>query len=200
MEPFVYPDAAHERRHGPIGYSQHESYRPWLRDDFTFRCVYCLARERWHKGHYGFQVDHLIPKAEAPTRALKYGNLVYACEACNKMKSDADGIPDPCAVAYRDCLKVHENGSIVALNAEGQMLVAVLRLDNAENTEFRRLTFEVISLARTRDPAIYAQLMGLPEDLPDLTRKRPPGGNSRPEGIEESWRARRARKELPEIC
>ena len=31
-----------------------------------------LARERWHKGEYGFQVDHVIPQSEAPARDLDY--------------------------------------------------------------------------------------------------------------------------------
>lgn len=45
--PFNYPDAPHRRRHGPRGYADYASYRPWLRDEFTFRCVYCLLREQW---------------------------------------------------------------------------------------------------------------------------------------------------------
>jgi hypothetical protein len=39
--------------------------------------------------------------------------------------------------------------------------------------------------------------MGFPDDLPDLSRLRPPGGNSRPEGIEESYFAQRQRGESP---
>jgi histone H3/H4 len=63
---------------------------------------------------------------------------------------------------------------------------------------YERLLLDVISLARTKDPVLYSQLMGFPEDLPDLARKRPPGGNSRPNGISKSWRSRRVRNELPE--
>jgi UDP-glucose 4-epimerase len=39
----------------------------------------------------------------------------------------------------------------------------------------------------------------VPEDLPDLRRLKPPAGNSRPEGIGQSWHARRARGELREV-
>ena len=171
---------------------------PGCANEFTFRCVYCLVRERWHKGQFGFQVDHVVPKSKAPLRALDYDNLVYSCETCNEMKSDAEEILGPCEMAYGECLRVHEDGTIVALNAEGQMLIGVLRLDNVENTEYRRLMFEVICLARKKDAAIYSRLMGFPDDLPNLARKRPPGGNSRPEGIWESCQARRVRKELPQ--
>ena len=45
---FPYPAAAHVRLHGPQ-YTESASYKPWLRDEFAFRCVYCLWRERWRK-------------------------------------------------------------------------------------------------------------------------------------------------------
>ena len=199
MTPFAHVGPPHIRRHGPDGYVDHGSYRPWLRDEFTFRCIYCLARERWQKGEYGFEVDHVIPQSEAPARALDYDNLVYACQTCNEMKSDAVGVPDPCMVAYSRCLEVHNDGTINALNSDGEYLIRVLRLDNAENTAFRRLILDVIHLAREKDPGLYAQLMGFPDDLPDLTRRRPPHGNARPKGIGASWHARRARNNLPEI-
>ena len=52
MAAFVYPEVPHSRRHGPKGYADCYQYHPWLRDEFSFRCVYCLSRERWGKGHY----------------------------------------------------------------------------------------------------------------------------------------------------
>ena len=55
---------------------------------------------------------------------------------------------------------------------------------------------QVVRLARNQDSALYSRLMGFPDDLPDLAKKRPPGGNSRPEGIRESCYARRTRNEL----
>jgi hypothetical protein len=55
---FRYPMSAHERRHGPRGYQDYRSYKPWLRDEFEFRCVYCLCRERWFPdGDANFSVD-----------------------------------------------------------------------------------------------------------------------------------------------
>jgi hypothetical protein len=46
MSPFTYPSAPLVRRHGPQGYADYVSYRPFLPDEFQFRCVYCLLRER----------------------------------------------------------------------------------------------------------------------------------------------------------
>jgi 5-methylcytosine-specific restriction endonuclease McrA len=84
--PFNYPAFPHERRHGPRGYANHESYRPWLRDEFAFRCVYCLTRELWglFKGVYA--LDHFLAVIARPDLALVYDNLLYACVSCNLSK------------------------------------------------------------------------------------------------------------------
>ena len=39
MKIFEYTHTIHSRRHGPLGYLNYSSYRPWLRDEFQFRCV-----------------------------------------------------------------------------------------------------------------------------------------------------------------
>jgi hypothetical protein len=199
VRPFWYPDAPHRRRHGPQGYARHEGYRPWLRDDFAFRCIYCLTRERWGKGQYGFQVDHFIPQSMDSSRILDYDNLCYACATCNEMKLDTDRMPDPCQTAYGRCLAVDDNGVITALNAEGAMLIKVLRLDNRENTEYRRLLLENLCIAQSKNVNLYRKWMSFPDDIPNLAAKRPPKGNSRPHGIRESFFMRRSRNELPEV-
>jgi hypothetical protein len=198
MQPFHYPDAPHTRRHGPQGYVYHESYRPWLRDEFAFRCVYCLARERWGKGHYGFQVDHLMPQSIDSSRAQDYDNLFYACATCNKMKSDAEDVPDPCLTAFGHCVTVHDDGTISAINSLGIMLIKILRLDNPENTEYRRSILAILRLAEAKHRQFYKQWMSFPDDMPNLAVKRPPNGNTRQHGIQESFFMRQRRKELPE--
>jgi hypothetical protein len=66
-DPFVYPAAPHIRKHAPAGYKNYQDYKPWLRDEFEFRCVYCLHREMWSRDrHAVFSVDHVIPLAEDP--------------------------------------------------------------------------------------------------------------------------------------
>ncbi|MBI3330174.1 MAG: hypothetical protein HYZ81_26130, partial [Nitrospinae bacterium] len=80
---FTYPRSLHVRRHGPRGYRDYRSYKPWLRDEFDFRCVYCLWRERWcSDGDHTFSVDHLLPRMTHPERLCDYDNLVYACCQC----------------------------------------------------------------------------------------------------------------------
>ena len=46
------------------------------------------------------------------------------------------------------------------------------------------------------DAELFARLTRYPDDLPDLPRLRPPGGNARPEGIGQSHFALRKRGEL----
>jgi hypothetical protein len=77
------PESRAARVHGPAGYASHESYRPWLRDEFTFCCVYCLKRETWGQVTGEFELDHFQPQSLAPDLRLDYFNLVYACRRCN---------------------------------------------------------------------------------------------------------------------
>ena len=57
---FEYPAAIHAWRHGPLGYAKYESYREWVRDEFSFRCVYCLLREQWGRVRGLFDLDHFF--------------------------------------------------------------------------------------------------------------------------------------------
>src|SRR5207253_8059527 len=84
---FAYPSHLSGRLHGPRGYAQVEAYRHWLRDEFSYRCAYCLMRETWLRGKSGFQIDHCIPRAQDRGHLLDYDNLVYTCPWCNQAKS-----------------------------------------------------------------------------------------------------------------
>jgi hypothetical protein len=75
-----------------------------------------------------------------------------------------------------------------------------LGLDDREYTEFSLMWMEIVDLAARADPELHRKLMGFPGDLPDVARLRPPGGNSRPDGIEPSFFVRRQQEILPETC
>src|SRR5258705_12047891 len=94
MNPFEYPPAPHVRKHGPCGYADDASFRPWLRDEFAFRCVFCLRREQWGRVTAEFAIDHFQPVSLKPQLAIEYANLLYACATCNCRKSDRS-VPDP---------------------------------------------------------------------------------------------------------
>lgn len=200
-EPFAYSAVPHVRKHGPCGYKTYESYRDWLRDEFSFRCVFCLRREQWSLIVGTWDIDHFAPQSSHPQNRLDYENLLYVCHTCNAIKNDRT-VSDPCRIAFGHCLKVRADGTIAALNENGKVLIEQLRLDNADYTRFRSLMIDILrALLRSSDPndrQTYIRLMGYPDDLPDLNRLRPPS-NRKPEGINDSCYARRIRGELPEI-
>jgi hypothetical protein len=196
VTPFQYPDRPHARRHGPQGYAGYESYRPWLRDEFTFRCIYCLKRERWGHVSGAYDIDHFQPVSVTAARDAEYDNLLYACARCNLAKRDQE-VPDPTAHCTTDELRVHADGRMEGLTPAAKKLVAKLDLDSPPARQWRLIWIRNVELSRDFDRAQYDRLLGFPDDLPDLSRLRPPGGNTRPAGIEESYFARRQHNQLP---
>src|SRR5260370_33861573 len=196
MNAFLYPAGRHLRRHGPRGYAEVESYRPWLRDEFAFRCVYCLFREQWGRLKAGFSLDHFLPVSLNPEHERSYDNLLYACAACNLSKG-ANLIPDPTQVLVDTAVRVHEDGGIEGTTTEARLIIRLLGLDGRGETEARLLWIGIVALAQRFDPALYQRLMGFPDKLPDLRRLRPPGGNTRPEGVAMCFHAQRREGNLP---
>lgn len=109
---FDYSEPQESRIHGPIGYSSYESFRPWLRDEFTFRCAYCLNRETWGRVTAEFELDHFNPQSLAPDLTLDYLNLVYSCRRCNQVKLDQH-VADPLTKLSSRCTTVFLDGHIL---------------------------------------------------------------------------------------
>lgn len=193
---FDYPTQKHMRRHGPSGYSDYERYREWLRDEFHFRCVFCLKREQWGRLHASFHIDHFVPQSIDPNRTCEYENLLYVCASCNSIKSDLM-VPSPCEIAFGSCVVVRHDGTVTWKNETGRRLVKQLRLDDRELTEYRKLLLETwMALISSGHLETYTKWMSYPENLPDLRAKDPPS-NSRPEGVSQCAFERRKRGELP---
>ena len=113
MNPFAYPERPHVRRHGPRGYARYNSYRDWLRDEFSFRCVYCLNREQWVVAKGAFAIDHFVPASVNPGLVTDYDNLLYACTACNLTRG-FQAVPNPLEHLLASTVEVNPNGMIVA--------------------------------------------------------------------------------------
>jgi hypothetical protein len=188
---FDYPSLPHERKHGPRGYRQYQSYKPWLRDEFSFRCVYCLCRERWFPdGDDHFSVDHSVSQARVPERRTDYENLVYACCRCNAAKQDCPWFPNLCDQSLISHLQVLEDGTIRGRTPEGAVWIQVCGLDRPKLTAFRKGLLALIRDLGIREDPEATRLLGhclaFPDNLPRLAVLRPPGGNVRPEGISKS--------------
>jgi hypothetical protein len=194
--PFEYPTEPHRRVHGPRGHTAYQAYKPWLRDEFEFRCVYCLVRERWQgDGHNSFSIDHVNPKSIHADQTCNYNNLVYACIQCNRWKSVTLGLPDPCRTGMARHLK-HQSGIIIGLTSAGKRAVKVLELNKDDRPRFRRDFLRPFEKQHLLDPDELDKF-GYPSNLPDLSKLKPPRGNSRPAGIGMSHFARKAKKKLP---
>lgn len=198
MQGFEYPIQCHTRRHGPGGYRDYESYRDWLRDEFHFRCVYCLHRERWCARGAAFDIDHFVPVSCDEGLTLEYSNLLYACSWCNQAKSNILKLPDPCKVAFGECLRITDDGSVECLNDDGKALVSKLRLNKKSSVEFRSRWMRVLSALRISDMSLYVEFLSFPSDLPDLRTKHSPT-NSQPGNVADCYFARQERGELPEV-
>lgn len=194
---FDYPNHRKHRRHGPSGYASYQGYRPWLRDEFDFRCVYCLKREAWGQVTHEFDLDHFEPQSLNPRRRLDYLNLVYACRRCNSVKRD-QAVGDPFNLLHSENVATLPDGSLHATHVETRRLIRQLDLNSPRLKKWRRLWIRIVTLAEEHEADLYHQLVGFPNDLPDLTRLRPPH-NERKEGLEESWFARRRRADIPEV-
>jgi hypothetical protein len=193
---FEYPMAPHARKHGPGGYGDYGSYRDWLRDEFTFRCVYCLHREQWYSRSTTFHIDHFVPVSIDPQGKCEYPNLLYVCATCNQAKQDILGVPDPCEMPFHQCLRITPEGRVVALNNDGEKLKQVLLLDSDSNVRYRSQVMRTLEALQKADAALYRELMGFPEDLPDLRAKRVPG-NTKPDGVANCYFVLRERGMLP---
>lgn len=200
--PFNYPEQPHERKHGPEGYEPYRKFKNWVRDEFAFRCVYCLEREAWHpQRQASFSIDHVEAQSVNPDRISDYDNFVYACLRCNSAKQDVATL-DPTKVAMGAHLKILSDGSITALTLEGQELILLLHLNCDSAMETRRDLLDILELKRAQPndstvDGLFVRKFCYPKILPDLTRYKPPGGNKRPEGAATCHFQRRKYGTLP---
>jgi hypothetical protein len=105
-------------------------------------------------------------------------------------------LPDPLLVLVSPSVRVAEDGVLHATTAEAAHLIKLLGLNEKPSVEFRLLWIGIIALAAKADVDLHRRLMTFPDDLPDLESLKPPGGNSRPEGVASSFFVRRRRGEL----
>ena len=205
--PFIYAPFAHSRRHAPASYKDYRDFKPWLRDEFVFRSVYRLEREMWYPDRAdSFSVDHVTPRqGENGDSSLEctYSNLVYACTRCNSLKQGLL-LLDPTKQAMGVHIQVDPEGNITGPTRRGKILICQLRLDVEPALSVRKYGLELIALktAHPDEPRVdclFIDQFRYPNDLPDLLKLKPPGGNVLKKNSENSHFARRDRDVLPEV-
>jgi hypothetical protein len=203
-DPFTYPPEPHVRKHAPAGYKNYPDYKPWLRDEFEFRCVYCLQREMWARDRDAlFSVDHVVPQAEDSTLICVYGNLVYACLRCNSFRQDVR-VLDPTREGMGRHLRIELDGTVTGLTDDGRFLIELLHL-NAVSAVSERCRILRLMRLRMRYPedrdleADFLAAFRYPEELPDLRLLKPPDGNPLEMNTLQCFHARRERGELSDV-
>lgn len=80
------------KRTGNKRYTQYESYKSILQNDFSNRCAYCNLKDDSITSF--FDIDHFVPKSEFKYKKefeyllTDYNNLIYSCHKCNLAKSN----------------------------------------------------------------------------------------------------------------
>lgn len=194
---FVYSATVLERKHGPVGYTTYHRFKPWLRDEFSFRCAYCLFRETWFPdGHEAFGVDHLNPKSQDPDQLLVYDNMVYACNRCNRCKGAKQLQVDnrqfqPFALPVGNYIRVEQDesidefGFVVAIPSDPMeskkviALIQALGLNSPLRVRWRRAMLRLAEIGhkspdRTDVLALCRSMFGYPDIVPDLDADPPP--------------------------
>src|SRR6266404_4890705 len=173
LNPFSFPSSAPGRRHGPAGYGNYQEYKDWLRDEFVFRCVYCLERETWYPSRKAaFSVEHIIPQAQRPDLICEYENLAYACLRCNCLKQQIETL-DPTRVGLGAHICFQPDGSVVGPTDEGREFILLFHLNVAPATKVRNEMMAILRLkGRYPDDVEVNKLVrekfGYPVELPDL--------------------------------
>lgn len=189
------------RRHGPKGYADYTGFKDWLRDEFSFRCIYCLTREQWERDpRSAFGVEHLTPQSVDQSRTLDYDNLAYACNSCNSARRQCVLPADVLNSGMGNHVRLEGTGKYEHLTETGRSMIDLLKLNLPSFVEARRR----VLFAYGRTIGLYDGVQGadfdlfrFPSDLPDLSALRPPGGNDRPSGLAESGFRRRTEGRLP---
>jgi hypothetical protein len=176
--------------HAPARQAHEPRHKPYLASRLPD-----LKRETWGQMTSEFDLDHFEPQSLNRMSRTDYLNLVYACRRCNAVKGDQT-VADPFRLLRSTLATVLSDGSLRPHGRDTQRLILQLDLNSPRLKSWRAMWMRILDLARTHDPGLYFKLVGFPEDLPDLSRLRPPR-NARKGGLKQSWSARRRRGSLP---
>ena len=123
-------------------FSDYRKYKPYLRQDFHYHCVYCTVHEVEWGGLRNFHVDHYRPKSRFPHLICDYSNLLYACGVCNVYKGDdwpsddpledGQGYLDPCEHDFDDHFRFQDDGIICGLSPVAKYMIERLHLNRSQ--------------------------------------------------------------------
>lgn len=144
--------ALRSRRPNPPKLRPYQRYKPLLREDFTYLCVYCELHENESGGPRFFSVEHFRPKSRFPNLTTEYSNLLYACGVCNSYKGNdwpaedpiatGKGYLDPCEHDYSDHFATDADFRLLEKTAIGRYMIDRLHLNRPMLQKLRRSRHE----------------------------------------------------------
>ena len=127
------------RTPAPIVKGGYRSFLPFVREDFSHQCAFCLFSELLAGGAENFELDHFRPKHRFPALLNDFYNLYYSCHPCNHYKRDswpppaleAKGIRfvDLCKEDYASHFRVEKDGTCKGLTNPGNYTIDRLNLN-----------------------------------------------------------------------
>lgn len=148
MKLFSYPSRRYTRRLAPGPFASYRTYKPFLRNEFRARCVYCMMLDTLASPRANtFCVDHYLAKRYYPHLETAYANLFYSCSDCNLQKwawpYDRKGlkvgftIPNPCEHVMAEHLEFQADGSVAAKTRDGEATIDLLNINDPRSVGFR---------------------------------------------------------------
>ncbi len=157
LTPFLYPKKRHVRTQAPPHYSNYRRYKPYLRAEFAYKCVYCRTPDGI-KGIDNFGADHYRPSSLFPQDLANYANLFYACNTCNRRKRDfwpsrrqlelGIYVPNPCDFRMFEHLRF-EGPWVRSRTPAGAYSVDLMMLNESEAVGFREVVNAAIAEIET---------------------------------------------------
>ncbi len=152
-----------KRRPDPPIFNDYRQYKPHLREDFLYACVYCTIHENEFGGPRNFDVEHFRPKSKFEALVTVYTNLLYACGVCNSFKkddwpsndpvNDGKGYLDPCEHDYDNHFIQTDDFQIQGLSKVAQYIIERLHLNRPQLQKLRQ--------RRRREEELYHKSMQL---------------------------------------
>lgn len=117
----------------------YRSLRPFVREDFSRQCAFCLFSEVLAGGEENFELDHFRPRQRFPELVNDYYNLYYSCHPCNHIKRDSwpssaleeKGIcfVDLCKEDFATHFIVEKDGTLKGVTVPGDYTIDKLNLN-----------------------------------------------------------------------
>lgn len=136
--------------------NKYQKYRPYIREDFSECCAYCLMHERFANGENSFELDHFKPKSKFDNLKKEYTNIYYSCHVCNSPGSKSNHWPsealeskgyrfvDTCKEIFSEHF-VDEDGYWKPISNAGKYTAEKIRLNSSHNVQIRQMVNRLLN-------------------------------------------------------